>query len=392
MMRVLHFFGDLGSVGGAERWFLDLLRQGDSRVRFDFLVNICKDDTADEVRKYGSKIFQIPFSRSPFPYCFLNPYLLAVRRILRANEYDAVHVHQFDLAGEILRIAANENIPKRVMTVHSSQYDNTRIHRRLVHYIWGRQWIFQYATDILPCSKLVESTFIKNYPKQKTKIIYPSINTDFLKKINQQNNNLTPKNSDDTNLRNDYRRIFGIPQNAVVIGHVGRFTRQKNHEFLVRFLSEAMNRDKRIYAVLVGTGNLFGKINQIVQKAGLSERIILAGVRDDVPSMMTSLFDVLVLPSLYEGLPVVAVEALGAGLGVIYSDKITDELDQFFPLRTFRCQLKIEDWLETITKAIAAKNDPSKALTEITNSPFNIKSALQQLISVYTTPTEDSFF
>ncbi|MDR1480062.1 MAG: glycosyltransferase [Planctomycetaceae bacterium] len=369
---MLHVFGDLGSAGGAEKWFLEMLRLGDFRVRFDFLVNICDEAVLNEVIGLGSAVYFVPFSRSPFPSSCLNPYLNSVRNILRANRYDAIHVHQFDLAGEILRIAAQEHIPKRVMTIHASVYDNTRFHRRLAHYIFGRRWIFKYATDILPCSKLVAETFGLD-EITRVKIIHPAVDIE----------RFTIDDARRNELRTKYQTEFNIRKDAVVIGHVGRFTRQKNHKFLVQLLAEMIRGNEKIYAVFIGVGELFEGIRREVIDAGVLGRIILTGKRDDVPAIMGSLFDVLVLPSLYEGLPIVAIEALASGLGVVYSDNVTAELEQFFPTRIFRQKLKINNWLTAIPNAINTKIIPKQAITELINSPFSTRKSLEEIISVY---------
>ena len=155
--RVLHIFGRLSATGGAEKWVLDLLQlineKHSGELQFDFLVST-KNALMHEVRRrYNSRVHFVPFSRSPLPWSWGNPYLAGVRKILQRKHYDAVHCHQFDLSGEILRIAAQENVPKRVMSVHATEYETNRFYRRWVHQLWGHPYIVRYATDILPCSK-----------------------------------------------------------------------------------------------------------------------------------------------------------------------------------------------------------------------------------------------
>ncbi|MDR2346263.1 MAG: glycosyltransferase [Planctomycetaceae bacterium] len=372
-IRILHFFGNLSSSGGAEKWFLDLMRLNDSRIHFDFLTSICDKTLEDEINSLGSVVHRVPFSRSPFPLSCFNSYLNSVRNILRTNKYDAVHVHQFDLSGEILRIAAEENVSTRLISIHSSNYDNTRIHRRLVYYLFGRRWIFHYATNILPCSNLAAESF-NCVNLSKTKIIYPSINPEYFKIDNSKRAELQTK----------YKNFFNIPQDAIVIGHIGRFTQLKNHQFLIQLLADMIYQNEKIYAVLVGTGELFEKIRQNIIDAGIEKHVILTGKRDDVPAIIGTLFDVLVLPSLYEGLPIAAIESLAMGLNVVYSDKISQELDQFFPTRIFREKLEINNWIETILKAVKSRIEPEKAMIELINSPFAIQFSLEKLIEIYT--------
>ncbi|MDR3199185.1 MAG: glycosyltransferase [Planctomycetaceae bacterium] len=167
-IRVLQIFGVLSRAGGAEKWILDLLQLHDPRVRFDFLLSVDDGLLVPEVRRLGSTVYLVPFSRSPLPWSWGNPYLSGVREVLHNNRYDVVHVHQFDLSGEILRIAAQEQVPVRVMSVHAAKYENPRFYRRLVHRIYGRPYIFRYATDILPCSRTVAEFFLPSAPKFQT--------------------------------------------------------------------------------------------------------------------------------------------------------------------------------------------------------------------------------
>ncbi|MDR2171386.1 MAG: glycosyltransferase [Planctomycetaceae bacterium] len=371
-IRVLHIFGDLCSLGGAERWVLDMFRLCDSRVCFDFLVSVDSGVILDEVRGLGSCVYYVPFSRSCFPLSCLNSYLSGVRKILRRGCYDVVHVHQFDLSGEILRVAFEEGVPKRVISFHASCYTNDRIHRWLSYNFFGRRWIFRYATDILPVSGLVSAALCCD-GNSKTKIIYPAINLECFK----------ISDIGRVELRKKYEGIFGIPSGAIVLGHVGRFAYQKNHRFLLRLLLSLSYQDERIYGLFIGGGELFDQIYRESVIMGLSRRIIFTGRRDDVVGIICSLFDVFVLPSLYEGLPIVMIESLAAGLGVIYSDKITTELDQFFPNRTFREKLKVENWAAAIPKALNAKIKSKDAITELQKSPFTIQTSLEKLIEVY---------
>ncbi|MDR0391121.1 MAG: glycosyltransferase, partial [Planctomycetaceae bacterium] len=288
----MHVFGDLGCAGGAEKWFREILKLQDPRIKFDFLTSTHNKIIDDEITALGSKIHYVPFSRSPLPFCAFNPYLYAVREIIRQHQYDVLHVHQFDLAGELLRIAQHEHIPKRIMTIHSSLYNNPNILRQFVYYTCGRNWIFKYATNILPCSEYVAQTFnCANSPK--TKIILTSINPEHFR-FNNTNTN---------QLKEHYQNIFNIPQNATIIGHIGRFVKSKNHQFLIQLLAQMIKHDNNIYAILIGTGELFSKIRATINHLNLQDRIILVGRRDDVYQIISSMFDVLVLPSFYEGLP-----------------------------------------------------------------------------------------
>jgi glycosyltransferase involved in cell wall biosynthesis len=410
--RVLHIFGCLskGSVitGGAEKWVFDLLQllnekkscgqqfceqkyseqQYSRDLQFDFLLSIDSPPLTEKIRQTGSKIHFVPFSRSPFPWSCVNQYLYSVRKILRNEHYDAVHCHQFDLSGEILRIAAQENVPKRVMSVHATEYETNRFYRSWVHHLWGHPYICRYATDILPCSKAVDKYFVSDNRKlqnncsAKKQILYTGINT--------ANFRFTEEELKQRSVL--LRQEFNIPEDAVIIGHTGRFTRQKNHWFLIELLAEMCRSDKRIYAVLAGEGEFLQPLRQLIEQLGLTERIILPGARTDIPVMMSALFDVFVLPSLYEGLPISVCEALCGGLNVVMSDAVSDELNDWFPDRI--CQLPLNAdiavWKDTVAAMLRSKVPLSEALRSYEETPFTIEKSLEHLTAVYSVSGRDS--
>lgn len=383
-LRILHVFGVLSRTGGAEKWILDLLRREDNRVQFDFLLSIDDGPIASEVRQRGSQVHLVPFSRSPFPWSIVNPYLRGVRAVLQRGQYDVVHVHQFDLAGEILRIAEEERVPGRIMSVHATAYENPHFYRRFVYRYWGRPWIFRHATAILPCSRAVAEFFV---PPQRsalptTEILYTGIDPMIFR------NAMKRRHDSVAAVRSTLCKEWNIPLNARIIGHIGRFTRQKNHVFLLKLLESAFRCHDDWFAVLVGHGELLEPVRDRVRQLGLKSRIIVPGPRSDVPDLITSLFDVLLLPSLYEGLPLVGIEALAGGLGLVVADTVSDELDSFFPDRVGRVPLKacVDQWVDAIDMMILRRCGTIQILDELERSPFTIHASLEHLIHIYVAP------
>ena len=123
------------------------------------------------------------------------------------------------------------------------------------------------------------------------------------------------------------RRSLGIPQDALVIGHVGRFSEPKNHAFLVEIAREAVRMESRSFFLLVGDGSLRAAIEEKVRHYGLAKHFVFAGLRSDVAALMKGAMDVLLFPSLYEGLPVTLLEAQAAGLRCLISNVISVEAD-----------------------------------------------------------------
>ena len=126
--------------------------------------------------------------------------------------------------------------------------------------------------------------------------------------------------------RDRIRREYNIGKTDYVIGHVGRFMKQKNHKYLIDIFAEFNNRVPNSYLLLLGTGELEDEIHHYVNDRGLSDRVIFTGSVANVGDFYSAM-DVFVLPSLYEGFPVVSIEVQAAGLPLYASDNIDRSID-----------------------------------------------------------------
>lgn len=128
------------------------------------------------------------------------------------------------------------------------------------------------------------------------------------------------------------RGELNIPPGTFVIGHVGRFHPQKNHNFLISRFTDVVTREPSTLLLLIGQGELEGDVMRRVKREGLSDHVRFLGVRPDVPRLMMAAMDVFLFPSLYEGLGIVLLEAQAAGLLSVVSDVIPEEADVVKPL------------------------------------------------------------
>ena len=139
------------------------------------------------------------------------------------------------------------------------------------------------------------------------------------------------------------------------VGHVGRFNKQKNHTFLIDIFNEAYKENDKLRLVMVGIGPLMNKIKKKVIQLNLSDAVLFLGQRSDVNELMQAM-DIFILPSLYEGLPLVGVEAQTSGLPCLFSDTITKEVK----LNTTTKYLSLKDdysvWKENILNFKAFQN------------------------------------
>ncbi|MBV8554523.1 MAG: glycosyltransferase, partial [Planctomycetaceae bacterium] len=298
------------------------------------------------------------------------------RRILRElGPYDVVHSHVHHFSGLVLRMAGAAGVPIRIAHSH---LDTTRLQAgagslRGAYLTLMSRWIARYSTTRLAASCLAAEALFGTGRGDcdRCQVLYYVIDLEPFRH---------PAD------RDAVRAELGIPSDAFVIGHVGRYTEQKNHAYLVDIASEVAKREPRSYFLLVGQGELISMVERRVARAGLSSRVIFARPRSDVPRLMLGAMDAFVLPSLCEGLPLVGLEAQAAGLPVFLSDRVTSEVDVVPSLvRRMSLARPAEAWAEAIldSRRAGVALDRRAALECVERSPFNVETCLGALAEVY---------
>jgi glycosyltransferase involved in cell wall biosynthesis len=181
------------------------------------------------------------------------------------------------------------------------------------------------------------------------------------------------------------RKTLGIPVGAFVVGHVGRFHEQKNHAFLLQIGAEVVKHSEEAHFLLIGDGPLRPQMESEVQARGLGKRVTFVPDTLSVPQIMLSAMDCFVLPSRYEGLGLVAVEAQAAGLPCFISDRVPEEAVVDSQLAQF---LSLEDlpelWADSILAAKGRKVVSSRQhLEKFYESKFNLEEGLSSLALSY---------
>ena len=175
------------------------------------------------------------------------------------------------------------------------------------------------------------------------------------------------------------KKEFGI-ENKFVVGHVGRFNPQKNHEFLIAVFNEVKKVKQDSVLILVGDGDLRPGIEQKVQDLGLSEKVIFTGVRSDVNDLMQGM-DAFLFPSLYEGLPVTMVEAQASGLKCIISDKVPLECKMTENVEVVKLEESPQNWAKKVLKY--EKYERQNTKEDIVKANFDIKVNAKYLQEFY---------
>jgi len=186
--------------------------------------------------------------------------------------------------------------------------------------------------------------------------------------------------------RTSARAELNLPADALVVGHVGRFTRPKNHLFILDVFSQALKVEPRLRLVLVGDGPEEEFVRQRTRQDGLNEKVLFLGSRSDVPRLLLSCMDLFLFPSVSEGLGLAFVEAQAAGLPCLVSDSIPREAD-LAPRLVRRLSLSqgSSEWAKELLDAIVAPRGLSleEALAIVEKSPFNLSNSIRELQEAY---------
>jgi glycosyltransferase involved in cell wall biosynthesis len=368
--RILHAVGGMGR-GGVESWLMHVLRRADpQRYQMDFLVRTTREQAHDpEIRALGGRV--IPCEDHARPWRFARRF----GEVMRSHgPYDVVHSHLPHYSGFLLRLAARHEVPVRI--VHS--HNDTRIADAARSRLWRgyarlmRSWIWRYATVRLAASRVAaESLFGPDWRRdERSRILYCGID------LHEFEPDQSPAET---------RSMLGLPADALVIGHAGRFAWQKNHAYLLRVAAAAMQKVPRTWVLLVGDGPLRGEMEQLTQSLGIADRVVFAGSRGDVPRLMTGAMDVLLFPSHHEGLSIVLLEAQAAGLPCVLSEGLAEEGDAVPELITrLPLDAPLEQWV-AVTMDVAGRRPlrPQQALDRMRQSDFDVERSAAELFRLY---------
>ena len=306
-IRILHILGSL-RIGGAENMVMNLYRNIDrKRIQFDFIIHSDENDYfREEILSLGGRVYKIP------RYNGLNHFVYkkAWNRFFEEHrEYRIIHGHVRSTASIYLGIARKYGL---ITISHSHNTSSGRGLSSLAKDFFQSS-IDKRADYLFACSAAAGVWLYGN------DVIYKDNYHLFKNSIDANkfvfNNEVRKRKRDEMN--------FGDKK---VIGHVGRFVSQKNHDFLIRVFSKISEKDENTLLCLVGDGELEDQVRSDVMEAGLSDKVVFAGVRKDVNELMQA-FDIFLFPSLFEGLPLTLVEAQAASLKCMVSDVITEEIE-----------------------------------------------------------------
>jgi glycosyltransferase involved in cell wall biosynthesis len=360
-LRILHVVVNMNR-GGAETLLMNLYRNIDrSLIQFDFLT--CHEGEFDyEINKMGGKIHRIPYISDVGHF----KYVQLLKTFFENNQqYRIVHSHLDKMSGIVLKSAKRANIPIRISHSHNTRSEGS-IPAKLYKWYAGKS-ITSISTDFIACSTEA-AKWLYQRKASMTKILKNGIDPEKFQYSSEK--------------RMKIRKEFNIENDTFVLGHIGRFSTQKNHEFLIEVFAKFNKRRKNSKLLLVGDGPLRPLLKEKVQKLSLENNVIFTGVRKDV-DYLTQAFDVFVFPSLHEGLPVSVIEAQASGVPLLLSDQISKEVNLNMGDLHF---LSIKDpnlWLKSLLKMIADDSTRNCDIEALKRTGYDIRSSAAELTKYY---------
>jgi glycosyltransferase EpsF len=386
--RVLHVLSVLG-IGGAETWLIALLKyfeQVKKELPVRLRIDICltggrKTHFDEEASSLGAKLFYPHYCRKSLHF-----FIREFRRILVNGRYHAIHDHQDYTAGLHFLFGLGHLPPIRIAHIHSpfihiENYASSILRRITIS--TGKKLLTNLATHIMGTSHQIVTEYgFDNSSFKKVKLGAAYCGFDVSRFLGNHEN-----------FHNELCSEFSFNKRSKIILFIGRLLsgnnpnlNQKNPDFALEVAKECIVKDPSICMLMAGSGDEIRKIFEYrVKDWGLSKNIRLIGPRSDVPRLMLG-SDLLLFPSLCEGLGMVAVEAQAAGLRILASDSIPHEcavvpgMVEFLPLNA-----GFSVWADTAIRLVSSPPlDPSTCNLAVKNSPFSIVNSAAHLFRLYT--------
>lgn len=335
-IRVLHIT-EMLSAAGIESFIMNVYRRVNREdVQFDFLV--LRDEHEfyeDEIKILGGKKYWVQSNKKNTLLRIVDE-AKQIRDFLSKHFYDIVHIHYTTpLRAPYLKAIARAGVTTRIYHSHSA-FVSGKNFIKLIIYNAMRKQITKWATHYFACSQAAADWMYERKLIEKGKIQIVCNGIDTIKFAYNKGD------------RENVRREYGLEDKYVLV-HTGRFEEQKNHSFIVKVFNELKKTCPDARLLLLGSGELMDEIKLKVKALGIETDVLFIGVKSDVFRYLSAA-DCYIMPSLYEGLPVAAVEAECSGLPCIFSTNITKEVALIDETSFLSLESSIETWVDQILK------------------------------------------
>ena len=363
MLRVLHSVSNMARAG-IETMLMNYYREIDrSQLQFDFLANKpVPGEYDEEIRGMGGRVFVSPGLN---PLHFPRYRRFVADLVHNSPDIKIVHAHNEAMGYYALKSAKDAGIRVRIAHAHNTQIiRDYKYPLKLV----CKQLLPGAATDYWSCGRDAGIYYYGEKRWNESGFILRNA-------IDVSRFAFRPEE------RERLRQQHGIG-NCFVIGHVGRFNVQKNHSRLLDIFAEAAKAVPDSRLVLIGVGELEQAVKDKARTMGLQDKVLFLGQMSDVSGWYQAM-DCFVLPSLFEGLPVVGIEAQAAGLPCVFSDRVTDEVLLSPAARRVSLQAEDAEWVREITAARHSETERLRGIDIVRRAGYDIHAEARKLQEIY---------
>lgn len=361
MIKVLHINSTIYINSGVMSIIMNYYKNMDKdKIQFDFLYfkkmpqnSVTYEDT---IKQNGGKVFECSN--------FKNLYLFNKKldKILEENKYNIIHIHDAFILKLVYKTIHKYKNIKIIIHSHATEWSDKKINALRNELLCFNN--YKYANSLFACSNAAGKFMFKN------KDFYVLNNAIDITKF-----------AYDDQKRKKIRNDLEI-DDKIVIGHIGNFNKQKNHKFIIDVFEKTILENTNMVLILIGDGILRKNIEKLVQEKGLSKNVIFLGKKENVQDYYSAM-DLFILPSLYEGLPMVGIEAQCSGLPILLSNTITKEVGltnyKFLDLNE-----EIDKWKNALLSAkLIPKQERTNASNIVRGKNFDIKRESIKLLKEY---------
>lgn len=355
-IKILQIVPSLSTANGVAAYistYFQNMNQKDIEMTF-MVLNDRNHGRYQEIKSNGGKIIEM------YKDCSTIKYLKKLDNFFKNNDYDIIHCHTPNYGAFILKYAKKYGIKVRILHSHVNKSADKLLHK-IRNDILSPIAIYN-ANVYFACSDLAGKYLFKD---KKFSVINNAIDINKYKFSEKY--------------REKYRNEFNI-EDKFVVGEFGRLCNQKNQLFAIDVFYNILKEKENSVLLLVGNGPLEKKIRQKIQKLDIADKVILLGSRNDVDKLYSCL-DTFILPSTYEGLGIVLIEAQANGLSCFTSKNVVPKIAQVTPLLKY---ISLKEGKEIWAKEIL-KNSKERTsyVDEIEKKGFNIKKEANNLYNIY---------
>lgn len=364
--KVLQVQGGMNK-GGLEAVIMGWYRNIDlNELQFDFTTLTKEECPYDkEILEKGGRIIYVPSRQDVgnIKHCY---YLY--KCIKENGPYMAVHSHMNFHGGIVAIIAKLAGVKNVISHAHNTKDDGVGLKRKIEIFIL-QKLLLLFSDKLIACG-IDAGNFVFG-SKSKFKVINNAVDNEVFKPI------------DDKLAIKKIKKELNIKE-EIILGHIGRFTEQKNHKYIIKIINELKNKNFKFKLILIGDGALKEEVLNEFKVRNIDKYVIYLGLQDDINKYM-NIMDLFIFPSLYEGLPVVLVEAQSTGLPCIVSDKITKDVDLGLGLIEFlSIDNDVDLWVEKIIqKRIRKLYNKDMILECLKSKGYSLFNTTHEIVNIY---------